>query len=165
MQKKLQDASKQIANNRQEIINKLVQFSVTDMLLFWGTNKSLVEKQREKWEPVLIWAGKEFKHKYKTTSSLDVPEQNKSAEENLYMFLEKLNDKQLAALLSAALLMRSVLLASALVKGKIDAKEAFEASFAEELWQAEHWGIDEEAEQKRKEVYSELQAIESLYLY
>lgn len=160
MQKKLQDASKQIANNRLEIIDKLVQFSVTDVLLFWGTNKSLIKRQQEKWEPVLIWASKEFEHKYKTTNSLEVPEQGKSAAEKLHLYLEKLTDKQLAALLSAALLMRSVLLACAMVKGKINAEEAFQASFVEEIWQSEHWGIDKEAEQKRNEIKTELCEIE-----
>ena len=56
--------------------------------------------------------------------------------------------------------MRSVLLAAALVKGRINAKEAFDAAFLEELWQNESWGVDEEAAKRREEMREELQQIE-----
>lgn len=47
--------------------------------------------------------------------------------------------------------MRSVILAMALVQGRLDAEEAYKAAWLEELWQAEKWGIDPEAESKRLE--------------
>lgn len=66
----------------------------------------------------------------------------------------------MAAFYLAALDMRSVLLAAALVKGHLNAEEVYEAAFLEELWQAENWGIDEEAEEKRRELKAELEEIE-----
>lgn len=76
------------------------------------------------------------------------------------LFLESLSDKELVAFFKAALNMRSVLLAAALVKGRINAGEAFEAAYVEELWQSENWGVVEEAERKRGELRQELIDIE-----
>ena len=37
----LEDAIPDISKNRDDVIEKLVQFSIADMLLFWGRKKSL----------------------------------------------------------------------------------------------------------------------------
>ena len=48
--------------------------------------------------------------------------------------------------------MRSVLLALALVKGKINANKAFELSELEELYQARKWGTEPVAEARRNSI-------------
>ena len=157
----LEKTAKEIAKNREEVINRLVQFSLTDMLLFWGQNKELVKRQEKIWGPILQWASYEVNTKFIKTQSLDVPSQEENSAERLKMFMESLSDKELAGFYVAALNMKSVLLAAALVKGKINAKEAFEAAYLEELWQAENWGVEAEAEKRRSEVRQELQDIEN----
>ena len=74
--------------------------------------------------------------------------------------MQTLNDKELTGFYFAALNTCSILLAAALIKGKINAKQAFEASCLEELWQAEKWGNDEAAENRRKSLLQELEEIE-----
>jgi len=157
----LEKTAKEIAKNREEVINRLVQFSLTDMLLFWGQNKELVKRQEEIWGPILQWASYEVNTKFIKTQSLDVPSQEENSAERLKMFMESLSDKELAGFYVAALNMKSVLLAAALIKGYINAKEAFNAAYLEELWQAENWGVEEEAEKRRTEVRQELQDIEN----
>ena len=133
----LEKTAKEIGKNREEVVNRLVRFALTDMLLFWGQNKDLVEKQEKIWGPLLEWASYELNTKFIKTQGLDVPEQEKTSGHRLKLFLESLSDKELAAFYVAALNMKSVLLAAALVKGRINAQEAFEAAYLEELWQAE----------------------------
>ena len=137
-----------------------MQFAVTDMLLFWGQEKDLIARQEKVWAPIIAWSNHELNTKFITTHGLDVPEQHKTSNGRLKAFLEQLSDKELAAFYLAALDMRSVLLAAALVKGHLNAEEVYEAAFLEELWQAENWGIDEEAEEKRRELKAELEEIE-----
>lgn len=161
MEKDIEAALGDVAKNRQEIIKRLVEFFETDMLLFWGENEDLIIRQKKLWQPVLDWAEREFGVPLKTTQGIDVPKQEDSAEEKIKAFLDSLNDKQLLAFFKAALDMRSVLLAAALVKGQITAERAFEAAFAEELWQAENWGVVEEAEKRRNELKGELKEIEA----
>ena len=156
----LEKTAKEIGKDREEVIDRLVRFSLTDMMLFWGQNEDLVKRQEKIWGPLLEWANEEINTKFIRTQGLDVPEQEKTSGYRLKMFLEKLSDKELAAFYAAALNMKSVLLAAALVKGRINAKQAFEAAYLEELWQAENWGVEEEAEKRRAEVRQELVEIE-----
>ena len=158
--KKLQDATKDIAAYREEIINRMLKYSATDMLLFWGSDKGLMVKQEKEWTPLLEWARKEFDGKFVKTNGLDVPEEDKRSGYRLKSFMENLSDKELAAFYLAALNMRSVLLASALVKGRINAEQAYKAAYLEELYQAQHWGVDEDAESRRNERRQELSDIE-----
>lgn len=156
----LEKAREEIAKNRAEVIERLVQFSMTDLLLFWGQEKDLMERQTKIWGPILAWAEEKMKAKFATTQSLDVPQENQASGYRLKVFLENLSDKELTAFYAAALQMRSVLLAAALVRGRINAEEAFQAAFLDELWQAENWGSDEEAEKRRQTIKSELIEIE-----
>lgn len=146
--------------NREQIIEKLVLFSQTDMLLFWGENKDLMKREEKLWGPILRWADEEMNLPLKTTTTLDVPEQDGQNGAKMRHFLESLSDKELLAFFKAALDMRSVLLAAALVKKRLNAEQAFEAAFVEELWQSENWGVVEEAERKRNELKQELADIE-----
>lgn len=157
---KLKQATQEISQYRQDIVKRLMQYAGTDLLLFWGTNKDVVDRQEKIWQPLLEWAKEEFHTKFVKTHQLDVPVQDKQTGIRLKLFLESLSDKELAAYYLAALNMRSVLLAAALVKGRINAREAFEAAYLEDLYQAEVWGSDHEAEAKRQERLQELCDIE-----
>lgn len=154
-------AVEEISKKRDEVIEKLLHFSLTDMLLFWSDNKELLQYQKKLWQPVLDWVQQALKVQLKITNTINVPQQDENTGQQIREFLIGLNDKELAAFFKAALNMRSVLLAAALVKGKIGAEEAFEAAYAEEIWQAKHWGSVEEAEQKRQQLKEELLDIES----
>ncbi len=149
-----------VAQNRDEIIDKLVQFSLTDMLLFWGTQKDLIARQEQVWGPLLHWADETLNAKFIKTHQLDVPEKNKTAGYRLKIFLQSLSDKELTAFYAAALDMRSILLAAALVKGRVNADEAFNAAFLEELWQNEVGGQDDEAQTRRESIHQDLREIE-----
>ena len=160
MSKRLEEVTLEIAKYREDIIKRLMKYIETDVLLFWGEDKDLIACQEQKWKPLLEWAKKEFGANFKVSHDLEVKEENQKSGYRLRNFLEHLSDKELAAFYLAALNMRSVLMAAALVKGKITAKQAYEAAYLEELWEAEKWGVDDEAEKKRQERYKELKEVE-----
>lgn len=155
----LNKAAAEIGKSRKEVIDRLVVFSQTDLLLFWGHEKDLIERQEKIWGPILQWANNEINVKFEKTQGLDVPE-NKASGEKLKDYLNSFSDKELAAFYVAALNMKSVLLAIALVKKRLSADEAFNAAFLDELWQAESWGVEKEAEKRRVELKKELHEIE-----
>mgnify|MGYP001133532183 CR=1 FL=1 len=155
----LNKAATEIGKSRKEVIDRLVVFSQTDMLLFWGHEKDLIERQEKVWGPILQWANNEINVEFVKTQGLDVPE-NKASGEKLKDYLNSFSDKELAAFYVAALNMKSVLLAIALVKKRLSADEAFNAAFLDELWQAESWGVEKEAEKRRIELKKELHEIE-----
>lgn len=156
----LKAALKDASLNKQEIIDKMCEFAQTDVLLFWNDNPELEARQNEFWFPVLRWIGQELNIQLKTSTSIDVPDQEEKFGVALKRYLEKFSDKELIAFYKAALDMRSVMLAAALVKGKIDAEQAFQAAYLEELWQAEKWGKVEDAEKSRERAKADLIEIE-----
>jgi chaperone required for assembly of F1-ATPase len=160
MKKTLDKAVKEIAQYREEIEQKLLEFAKTDLLFFWGEKRDLYLKQKTEWQPIINWIEDSLKVKVNKTSSLDVPD-NEEMQKPLKTAFERMNDKELACYYAAALNMKSVLLALALVKGKIDAQTAGKLSYLEELWQNEVWGNDDEAIKRRKERCDELAIIES----
>lgn len=159
MKKILDEATKDVAQNREEIITKLLELAKTDLLFFWGENKDLFLRQEKKWMPILEWASQILKAKLETTDKLDVPA-NEEMKAPMAKMLKEMSNKELACYYAATFNMRSALLALALVKGKISAEEACELSYLEELWQNEVWGTDPEAKSKRQERCEELQEIE-----
>lgn len=156
----LKAALKDASLNKQEIIDKMCEFAQTDVLLFWNDNPELASRQNEFWFPVLRWIGQELNIQLKTSTSIDVPDQEEKFGVALKRYLEKFSDEELIAFYKAALDMRSVMLAAALVKGKIDAEQAFQAAYLEELWQAEKWGKVEDAEKSRERAKADLVEIE-----
>lgn len=150
-----------VENNREEIIDKLVKFSITDMMLFWGDRKEIVERQKQIWNPILEWCQQVLETELIVTQTLDVPCQSQDSGVRIRLFLNNLSNKELSAFYVAALSMKSVLLASALIKGRVNAEQAFEAANLEEIWQNEQWGVEEDAENRRLEMKKELEAIEA----
>ena len=157
----LKKSVSEISKDREIIIEKLVKFSITDMLLFWGSSEELFKKQTKVWLPILSWAKENLDTKFTPTQTLEVPTQDSESSKKLMLFLNSLSDKELTGFYFAALNMHSVLLAAALIKGRINAEQAFQASCLEELWQAEKWGKDVAAEARRKSLLKELKDIET----
>ncbi|MBS4773251.1 MAG: hypothetical protein KHX55_03120 [Proteobacteria bacterium] len=160
MSTQLEQAAADVKKYRPEIIDKLMKYTATDMLLFWGTDRELIAEQEKHWEPLIAWAEKEFDGKFKKTHGLDVSEENQQSGYRLKAFLENLSDRELAAYYLAALNMRSVLLAAALVKKRISAEQAYQAAYLEQLFQEKKWGKDDEAAAKLAERKKELYEIE-----
>lgn len=156
----LNKAVHEIVNYREDIEIKLLEFAKTDLLFFWSEKNDLYLRQKKEWQPILDWLEDILRVKINITSKLDVPN-NEDLHNQLKALFAKMTEKELACYYAAALNMKSVLLALALVKGKIGAKEAGKLSYLEELWQNEMWGNDEEAIKRRKERCDELVEIES----
>ena len=153
-------AEKEIKEHRSEVIEKLVEFSFTDVILFWSANDDIKSLQTEKWLPVLKWLNNRFKITLKETDGLTPPPQNENNRAGFTEILEKMSLKTLTAYYLAAVRLKSPLLALALAEKKITASEAFELAYLEELYQSKSWGVDEEAEQGRQCVKKELLEIE-----
>lgn len=146
----LRKGQAELAPRRAETEADLLRFVMTDVLLFWSNQEDLYQRQAELWQPVLDWVADKCGAPILTTTGLDVPEQDMRLGQVLQQSLAQMSLKKLAAMSAAALDMRSVLLAWALVERRISAEEAYQAAWLEEIWQAEKWGSDEEAESKRQ---------------
>ncbi len=147
-----QAIEKDVAKNKTALIERMVNFALNDVLLFWSTDEKVQKEQEEKWTPIIVWANETVNVEFKKTSTLEVSQDNVNTASKLKEYLSSLSNKELSAFYVAALNMRSVLLALALVKEKISAKEAFELSELEELYQARKWGSEPVAEARRNSI-------------
>ena len=156
MEQNLKQVEKDIKQHRPEIIDRLVNFALNDVLLFWSTDKEVKQEQQEKWLPILKWVDNTLNARFKQTTSLEAEKNDKKASLELKKYLDNLSDKELTSFYIAALNMRSVLLAVAMIKGRISATEAFELSELEELYQARKWGSEPVAEARRNSIKDSL---------
>ena len=116
----LKAMAKDVAQHRDEIIERMVNFSLTDTLLFRNPDaEDLIAEERQVWDPIVEWAKKNMDADFKTSESLEVPMENNASLPRLQVFLEKLSDKELAAFYQTGKITKSVLLAAALVKKQI----------------------------------------------
>lgn len=149
-----------ICAHRAEIIDKLSEFSLNDVMLYLSPDEKVLAEQKEKWLPVLQWVNQALNAHFISDESLVGSEKNQQAMAQLKNYINTFSDKQLAAFYMAALNMRSVLLAIALLKGHINAAQAFELAELEELYQARRWGNDPAAEARRNSLKAALQDVE-----
>ena len=147
----------EIALHREELVDRLTDFARTDVMLFLSTDKKLLEEQKSKWLPIVNWVNQTVNTHFKPTTSLDVSPVSKNFLADFKTYIRAFSDKEMTVFYTAALDMHSVLLALALVKGKIDAKQAFELSEMEELFQARNWGKEAVAEARRRAIRDKLQ--------
>lgn len=164
MEQNLKQVEEDIKQHRVEIIDRLVNFALNDVLLFWSTDKEVKKEQQEKWLPILKWVDDTLNTRFKQTTSLETDTSSKTAATELKKYLDNLSDKELTSFYVAALNMRSVLLAVAMIKGRINATEAFELSELEELYQARKWGSEPVAEARRNSIKDSLISAEK-YLW
>lgn len=153
-------AEKDIKEHHSEVIEKLVEFSFTDVILFWSANEDVKKLQAEQWLPVLKWLNNRFNITLKETDGLMPLPQNENNRAVFTQILEKMSLKTLTAYYLAAVRLKSPLLALAFAEKKISAAEAFDLAYLEELYQSKSWGVDEEAEQGRQCLKKELLEIE-----
>ncbi len=147
---------KDVHKNKDAIIDRLVNFALNDVLLFWSTDDKVQKEQEKLWTPIIVWANQTVNVNFKKTDTLNVQTENSNTSSKLKDYLSSFSDKELSGFYVAALNMRSVLLALALVKGKINAEQAFELSELEELYQARKWGTEPVAEARRNSIKKSL---------
>ena len=76
--------------------------------------------------------------------------------------VDQASDLELAALSCVVQASGSIVVGLAVLDGRIDADTAFATALLDEQYQAERWGIDAEAERRRREIATEIRAAASL---
>lgn len=145
---------------RARLIGDVLGYLGSDLLCFRVSDPDgLVVRQTAGWQPWLDWFEARYGAGLTITTGLDVPEQPATAHNAVRAHVEELGAFELCALSPATALMGSVVLALALLEGAASPDTLFEASVLDELWQAEQWGEDAEAAQRRALLRKDLLAL------
>jgi chaperone required for assembly of F1-ATPase len=88
-------------------------------------------------------------------------EQPEDSIEALRRAVDQMNDVQLTALSSVVHSSGSIVIGLAVLDDRIDAETAFATAMLDEYFQAERWGIDAEAERRRRDIANDIRAAAS----
>ncbi|CAO3429793.1 ATP12 family chaperone protein [Azospirillum doebereinerae] len=136
---------------RGEIVNAVSAYAETDLLCYRAEHpETLVDRQARVWQPLLDWAALQYDAPLRVCAGLMPQPQAPEALRALRHAVEGYDDWMLAALQTVTGACGSLIVALALIEGRIDAAEAFEASQIDESFEIERWGEDSETTKRRE---------------
>jgi chaperone required for assembly of F1-ATPase len=139
-----------VAPDRDTAIAKLLAFAETDTLYYRADpDEPLARRQRELWEPLLKRLEAAHALRFERVSGILHRPQPPATLETLRRLLEQHDAFTLSGLASMASLAASLVVALAALEPEADAEDLWAAANLEEDWQAEHWGWEAEASERR----------------
>ncbi|HTT84622.1 MAG TPA: ATP12 family protein [Rhizomicrobium sp.] len=146
---------------RGQVIDHILGFGRSDVVYYRVEEPAvLAARQKELWDPLLDWARTKHGLRLMVDAGISYIEQPVDAMVRMQEIVSGLDDLRLAALDLAAALTGSLVIALALTEGHIAAEQAFAAAVLDEIYQAEKWGRDADAESRRTRMLDELRACE-----
>jgi chaperone required for assembly of F1-ATPase len=149
-----------ISAARAATADQVARYAGSDLLLYFAEEPtSLVQRQAERWGPVLERAEAEAKLSFIRAAGIIHQEQPQECLEEVRRIAAGLDDFSLAGLAFGAALFGSTILAIALQRGWLDGRQAFELSRLDEAWQEERWGVDEESAERAERLRQEAEML------
>ncbi|WP_298919215.1 ATP12 family protein [uncultured Roseobacter sp.] len=136
-----------VALQHAEVADMLADYGDSDLLCYRADQPAeLVARQAEQWDPMLAWASTVLGVTLEPRSGVMHQPQDSAALARLRAQVHALTDFELAAFHDLVSLSGSLILAFAAAQDVKTSKAIWDISRLDELWQAEQWGADEDAE-------------------
>jgi len=144
---------------RERVIDDTAKYAGSDLLCYRATDpSSLVQRQRETWQPLLDWAAERYGARLTVADGMAFMTQPAEALAKLRAAVAAHGDLALSSLYNLAHIAGSLIIALALAEGRLTAEEAFAAAQLDELYQVERWGDDPIALERRTGVKNDIEA-------
>ena len=148
-----------VGQRRPAIVDEIAAYAGTDLVCYRADAPAeLAARQHAAWQPLLDWAAARYGAALVVTQGVVPRPQPPEALAALRRAVEAYDDMALVALHAATAAAGSLIVALALLDGRIDAAEAFAASQLDETFQIEAWGEDAEAAARRRAVAADIAA-------
>ena len=149
------------SENRALILEDLRRYATGDLLCYRAEGpEPLVAREAAAWDPLLDWAKAALGAELRVTAGIVHHPQDPAAVAALSSPTARLDDFTLTAVHLATGLTGSLVLGLALAAGRMSADEAFAASTVDEAYQAELWGVDDEAKARADRQRDDLRTAE-----
>jgi chaperone required for assembly of F1-ATPase len=146
-----------MGEDRSPFVEALAAYGETDLVCYWAEQpRLLVERQRAYWQPLIDWADSTYGARLVSTQTALHVKQEEAAIDALREAIAALDAPALTVLQAVVPIFGSLVIGLALVSGRLDADTAFAASQVDETYQAELWGMVEEAEERRAKLHAEV---------
>lgn len=137
-----------VAEETAKVADEIVAFAYGDQILYRAeTPDRLVARQKAAWDPVVAWAEKLLGVSFRLTTGVVHVEQDEALGPALRRRLPEL-PLPLAAFHTATSLTGSALLALALGERHLPVDVIWQIAHIDEDWNAELWGLDDEAKSR-----------------
>lgn len=148
-----------ISANRAAVVEGLAEYAGSDLVCYRAEDPlELVALQTALWQPLVDWAAQACGARFAVCAGVLPLVQPQPALDALRAMVEATSDRQLAALASVVPASGSLVVALAMLHGRLDAEAAVEAALLDERWQADRWGVDQEAEARRAEIAEDIRS-------
>jgi chaperone required for assembly of F1-ATPase len=139
-----------VAPRREAVVAEVAKYASTDLVCYRAEQPpELAERQRAAWQPLIDWATLRFDAPLAATASILPVAQPAASLRALETAVAAYDTHRLAALHLATAACGSLVVALALVEGRIDAEAAFAAAELDESYEIERWGEDAEQTKRR----------------
>ena len=148
-----------VVDSETRIIDELLEYAGADLVYYRAAEpESLVNQQGEFWDPILSWAEEILGVRLFAVQGIVHKPQSPEALGAIRGYLYQFDAMQLCAVHNLTTLTGSALIALAVVKGFLEPERAWLTAHVDEDWQAERWGRDEEAVERRAKRKQEFDA-------
>ena len=152
-------AKDRVGAGRRGVIDVALKFAETDLLCYRAeAPQELAVSQQMRWQPLLDWAADTLGARLLVTAGVSPVAQPQAALHALGASVDALDDMELSVLSTVTAATGSLIIALALVEGRIGADEAFDISQVDESFQISRWGEDAEAEDRRRRLRADIRA-------
>ncbi len=146
MTRRANSALEKVAPQRHAVIEELAGYGASDLLCYRADSPAeLAQRQAAAWQPWLDWAARDLAAPLHVTTGIVHVSQPPESLGRLRAEVAALDDFALAGLHDLVAITGSLVLALAMAKGQMTPDQGFALSRIDEHWQAEHWGVDEDA--------------------
>ncbi len=129
-----------------EVTALLSAYGATDLLCYRATDPAeLIARQNAAWDPVLHWSATQLDAPLIATAGVMHIAQPATSTARLHALTAALTPFQIAAFHDLVMLSGSLVLAFAVTRDQLSPAAAWSLSRIDEDWQAQLWGIDEDA--------------------
>ena len=147
------------AAQREAIIRQAAHYAETDLVCYRASHPpALVTRQQAVWQPLIDWAAERYQAPLTVTNGVIPAIQPAASLAALAAAVAAQDDYALTALHAATGACGSLVIALALINGRLDAAAAFAASQLDESFQIEAWGEDSEQAERRAALAAEIEA-------
>ncbi|MFQ5971498.1 MAG: ATP12 family chaperone protein [Alphaproteobacteria bacterium] len=147
-----------VASDREAVVDQVASYGGSELVCYRADRPpNLVLRQHEVWQPLVDWAAQDLDAHLVVTTGVVPIAQPPEALSALSAVVAALDDFELTAIHSVTTAAGSLVIALALAAGRLDPGAAFAASHLDELFQAEEWGEDAEAAQRRDTLRAEIE--------
>jgi chaperone required for assembly of F1-ATPase len=140
-----------VSPQRDFVVTELAGYGGSDLVCYLADEPAeLTARQEAAWAPLRGWAEAAFGARLQPTAGIMPVSQDADALAALRRAVEAVGDWELASLHTLTTVTGSLVLGLAVLHGRLDAAAAYAASEVDEAYQIEKWGMDREAEQRRR---------------